>query len=99
MPAELFPLALVGALILSWAAFRAQSRRMSVAVSGAAMVVFFACVLFIPLATGLASGATPPEGWPWALSLLSLALYTAAMVYTGVAGTLLTRGLFRKEAA
>ncbi len=99
MPAELFPLALVGALILAWAAFRTRLRRMPIAVSGAAMVAFFACVLLVPLATGLASGATPPEGWPWAITLLSLALYAAAMVSTGVAGTLLTRDLIHKGSA
>ena len=99
MPAELFPLAFVGALTLVLMAFKARCRRKAVAFSGALMVVFFACVLFVPLATGLASGATPPEGWPWALSLLSLALYAAAMVLTGVAGTILTRDLFRKGVA
>lgn len=99
MPAELFPLALVGALILVSVALKARCRRKPVAVSGAAMVVFFACVLFVPLVTGLASGATPPEGWPWALTLMSLALYATAMVFTGVAGTLLTKDIFHKEVA
>jgi hypothetical protein len=96
MPAELFPLALVGALLLTWAAFKARFRLKPVALSGAAMVVFFACVLLVPLATGLASGATPPEGWPWALSLTSLALYVAAMISSGAMGALLTKDLFRK---
>jgi len=99
MPAELFPFALVGALLLIWAALIARSRRMPVAVSAIAMAVFFACVLVIPIVTGLASGATPPEGWPFALAILSLALYAVAMASTGVAGALLVRDLFRKASA
>ena len=95
MPAELFPFALVGAVLLVWVALR--RRRMFVTVSAAAMAAFFACVLTIPLVTGLASGATQPEGWPLALSILSLALYEAALIATGVGGILLTRDLFRKS--
>ena len=96
MPAELFPLALVGALLLNWVAFREKSRLKSVVLSAAAMVVCFACVLAVPILTGLASGATPPEGWPMALSYLSLTLYVAAMALTGVMGALLTKDHFRK---
>ena len=96
MPAELFPAALVGALLIVWTALRARERRMPVTVSAAAMVLFFACVLLIPVVTGLASGQAAPEGWPWALTILSLALYTAAMILTGVLGALVVRDLFRK---
>ena len=96
MPAELFPLALVGALLLNWVAFREKSRLKPVMLSAAAMVVSFACVLVVPIVTGLASGATPPVGWPMALSYLLLALYVAAMALTGVMGALLTKDHFRK---
>ena len=96
MPAELFPAALVGALLLAWTALRVRERRLPVTVSAAAMVLCFVCVLLIPVVTGLASGATPPEGWPWALTILSLVLFTAAMILTGVLGVLLVRDLFRK---
>ena len=96
MPAELFPVALIGALLLVWAIFRAKSRRKSVVASAAVMAVCFGGVLLIPVATGLASGATPPEGWPWALTILSLAMYIAAMISTGVLGALLIKDLFHR---
>ena len=45
--------------------------------------------------TRLASGETEPVGWPWALVLASLAIYSLALVVMGVGGLLLLRDLFR----
>ena len=95
MPAELFPATLVGGCLLIWAALRARSRRrlfgwglgiaVGALVGGQALAVV----------TGLASGETEPVGWPWALVLASLAIYSLALVVMGVGGLLLLRDLFK----
>jgi len=95
MRAELFPLVLLGGLLLLWGAVRARARRAWVAWSlGAAVAMLFggqALAFF----SGLASGAAEPEGLPWALVLTSLALYAAGVASAGLGGVFLVRDLFR----
>jgi hypothetical protein len=95
MPAELFPVALVGGGLLLWAALRARSLRgligggLGVAtgmlVGGQALAVL----------TGLASGETEPIGWQWALVLASLVIHILALIVMGIGGLLLLRDLFK----
>jgi len=95
MPAELFPVALAGGCLLLWAALWARLRRglfgwcLGIAVGSLVGGQVLATV------TGLASGETEPAGWPWALVLASLAIYSLALVVMGVGGLLLLRDLFR----
>lgn len=94
MPAELFPVALVGGLLLLWAAWRARSRHKPVALGLGAMVLLLVGGQALAVVTGLASGATQPGGWAWALVLSSLALYSLALVWVGVTGVMLIRELY-----
>lgn len=94
MPAELFPVALVGGLILLWGAWRARSRQKPVALGLGAMVLLLFGGQALAVVTGLASGATQPGGWAWALVLSSLALYSLALVWVGVTGVMLVRELY-----
>ena len=91
MPAELFPVALVGALLLLWAAQRARSQRKLIRWGLVAMVVFLFGGQAIAIVSGLASGAVEPTGWPWALAISSIALYTLALIEVCIAGVLLVR--------
>jgi hypothetical protein len=98
MPAELFPVALVGAALLIWAAWRAHAQRQIIAWS---LGVAFAALLLgqgLALATGLASGAAEPVGFWWALALAMLAVYSLGLVIAGVGGVLLLLNLFRSPA-
>jgi hypothetical protein len=47
--------------------------------------------------TGLASGASEPVGWRWALVLGSLVIYSLAIVGVGIGGILLLRDLFKPQ--
>ena len=91
MPAELFPLALLGGGFLVWAALRARARRGLIGGSLASAALLLVAGQALAVVTGLASGRTEPTGWPWALVLASLALYVLALVAPGrrrrVAGT------------
>lgn len=101
MPAELFPAAAVGGLLLLWAAIRAHARRGLVTWGFAVMVAAPAIGTLITTMSGLASGATSPESAPvaWIATLAMLGLYTAAIVELGVAGILLVRDLFAHHGA
>ena len=95
LPAELFPVALLGGCLLLWAALRARSRRRLVGWSLGIAVVSPLVGQVIASVTGLAQGETEPVGWPWALVLAALAIYTLAVVAMGVGGLMLLRDLFR----
>ena len=96
MPAELFPAVLLGGALLIWAAVRTRSRRAWI---GAGLAVAAAMLIggqALAVATGLASGETEPAGWPWAMVVASLVIYSLAIVAVGVGGALLLRDLFRR---
>ncbi len=95
MPAELFPVALVGGVLLLWAALRARARRGIIGRSLGSAVVLPVVGQVIASVTGLASGRTEPTGWQWALVLAFLALYVLALVILGIGGVLLLRDLFK----
>ncbi|NTW28827.1 MAG: hypothetical protein HGA39_05620 [Coriobacteriia bacterium] len=97
MPAELFPAALLGGVILLWAAVRAHSRRALVGWGLGLAVGLLVAGMVLAQVTGLASGDTEPTGLAWALVVASLVLYSAAVVEMGVAGVMLVRDLFARR--
>lgn len=98
MPAELFPLALLGGLLLTGAAARARSRLRPIVVSLVLAVLLLVGGQAFAVASGLADGSTTPDGWQMGVVLASIALYVAALVSLCVHGTLLTRDLWRWSA-
>ena len=96
MPAELFPLALAGGLLLVWAAWRRRSRRGLIGWSFVMAIVLLVGGMVLAAVTGLASGEREASG-PWlALVLAPLIGYSLALAATGVGGYLLLLDLFRK---
>lgn len=95
MPAELFPIYLVGALLLLWTALRAQRYQKWIGWSLFTSLVFLVAGQVLAVVTGLASGAMEPTGWQWALVLGSIAIYILAMIAVGIAGVRLVRYLRR----
>lgn len=94
MPAELFPVAVVGAGLLLWAAMQARSRRGLIGWGLVSMLALLVGSQALAAVTGLASGETEPTGWPWALVITGLAGYIVMLIATGVGGILLVRELF-----
>jgi hypothetical protein len=93
MPAELFPLALAGGLLLLWSALRARSGVARVAWSLGIAVAALVASQLVAVVTGLASGAREAEGWPWALLLAVYAVFLLALVVLAVTGIQLCRRL------
>jgi hypothetical protein len=98
MPAELFPVVMLGGGLLFWAALRAHSRRGLIGGGLAAAAALLVGGQALAVVTGLASGAIEPAGWPWVLVLASLGLYALSLVAAGVGGGLLLRDLFKRQA-
>ena len=98
MPAELFPIAMLGGGMLLWAALRARLRR---GLIGWGLVIAIG-MLFggqaLAVITGLASGETEPTPWLMALVLVPLGIYVLALVAVGIGGVLLVRDLFKQPA-
>ena len=96
MPAELFPFALAGGLILLWAALRANIWVKLIAWGLGGAVFLLVGSQGLALVTGLANGTTEPGGWAWALVVAALVGFVLALVAVGVGGALLLRDVFKK---
>jgi hypothetical protein len=95
MPAELFPLALVGGGLLLWAALRARAHRAQIGWGLAVAVVLLFGGQTLAVVTGLASGDIEPAGWWWILVLGSLGIYSLALVVIGLGGAMILRDLYK----
>ncbi len=91
MPAELFPVALIGGAVLLWAAFRDHSHRRVIGWSYAVVIAALVTSMGAAIATGLASGAAEPTGWRVVLVAGLLAVYVAALIALAVGGASLVR--------
>jgi hypothetical protein len=95
MPAELFYSALLGGVLLIWAALRARAHRAHVGWAFAAAVGLPVLGQVFSSITGLASGDVEPGGWQWALVVGSLVVYCLGLVVLGIGGIILLFDLFR----
>ena len=95
IPAELFPFAFAGGLLLLWAALWRHSRRRLIGWSLGLAIGLPIVGSVLANVTGLATGEIEPVGMPWALVLASIAGYSLALVAMGVGGVLLLRDLFK----
>ena len=98
MPAELFLVALVGGLLLVWAALRARRYRLLIGCSLGLAVLALVGGQGLAVLTGLASGEIGQDSWQWVLVLATLGVYWLALVGLGVGGVLLWRDLTKKSA-
>jgi hypothetical protein len=95
MPAELFPLILLGSGLLLWAAIRAKSHVKLISWSLVSAVSTLVLSQAVAVVTGIASGRTAAAGIFWILILILFALFFISTVILAIGGSLLTRDLFR----
>jgi len=95
MPAELFPVALIGGGVLTWAAFRARSRQLLIGCGFAIAVGMLIAALLISSLTGLATGEIGPTSWWAAVVITAVVVYSLALLGIGAGGVQLLRDLFR----
>jgi hypothetical protein len=99
LPLEFFPIALLGGLLLIWAAFRARSRLAQICWPVAVMTIVLIGGQALAVLTGLASGETELTDANYTIVLVFVAVYLLALLATAVAGSLLVRDLFRSSSA
>ena len=97
LPAEIFPVPLIGGLLLWWAALRARSNHRIIGWGLLTAVAALVGGQVIAVITGLASGAIPPEGGPWIIVMASLLLFILALIVVGVGGIQLLQALFFRQ--
>jgi len=95
MPAELFPFALAGGVLLLWATLRARVRRSLIGWAFGCAIGLLIGSQGFAIATGMASSKIQPAGWMIAIALGAIVAYAFALVVTGVGGILLLRDLFK----
>ena len=96
MPAELFPVVLLGSGLLLWAALRVRAYHKLI---GWALGIGIAALVgsqAIAEVTGLASGDIEQTGWQFVLVLSIFSLYDLCVVIIGVGGILLWRKLVQQ---
>ncbi|MCU0523162.1 MAG: hypothetical protein MUF84_21060 [Anaerolineae bacterium] len=93
MPAELFPVILIGGALLVWAALRARSRHGLIGWGLGVAAVLLTGGQALAVATGLASGATEPTGLWFTLVIATIVGFNLAVIAIGVGGILLLRDL------
>lgn len=97
LPAEMFPIALLGGLLLLAAAVRSHARRRSVAWGLAIAIGVLVGGQVIAIASGMTTSTAEPSGWPLALVNATIALYVVGLVEMAVSGVLLVRDLFHHD--
>jgi hypothetical protein len=97
MPAELFPVALAGSLLLVAAALLARAQRRLILISLLVALAALIGATVLAEVSGLARGAIEPQGIWWALVVGLFILYSLGLVAVGIGGTLLLRRLFRGQ--
>jgi hypothetical protein len=96
MPAELFPLAFVGAGLLLWASFRAKLLVRPISWGLDAVIGLPVAAQLIAIFTGLANGDVARGGWQEILVTTLIGLYGLAIIATGILGIQLCQKLFKK---
>jgi len=94
MPAELFPAAILGGLLLLWAALRSGLLRAPVIWGLGGMIVLLVGSQGLAVVTGLANGTREPAGWAWIAVLALLGGYVLALILIAVTGVRLVSRLY-----
>jgi len=94
MPAELFPVAIIGAALLLWASFRARSKRRWISFGIAASALALASAQLLAEVSGMASGAAEASGTWYILAVSLIVVYTVTLAVVGVGG-IIPSGAYR----
>ncbi len=97
MPAELFPSALLGAIILLVCSYKAKRYRRFLTWSFFAALIFLLSSQSIAVLTGLASGDVEPTPLLLTVVLIPLAVYSLLLIVMGTSGCLLCRDIFTEK--
>ena len=95
MPAELLPLVLIGAALLTWAALRAKMFRRWIILSIVIGLLLLGIGLTYATVTGMADGSVNPTTGMKVFAYGCVMLFDVGVLLTGIGGVLLLRRLYR----
>lgn len=95
MPAEFFPIALLGGILLVWAAVLAHKNRGWVGWGLAVAVLSLVGGQALAVVSGLASGKTDPASFWGAVVIATLIIYILALLVMGIGSLRLMGDLFK----
>lgn len=96
MPAELFPLVLLGGIVLLVSAHMAKQSKKRIGTSLGAAAVLLILSQGIAVVTGLADGRVDPSGWQGYVVLGMIGIFDIAVLGMGIGGIALLKRLFKK---
>lgn len=94
MPAEMFPIALAGSLLLLWAALRSRLRLKIIVCSSVLAAFFLAGSIATASVVGPENLTAKLAGAPLIVVIAMLVLYEVALLGAGIGGILLWKDLF-----
>lgn len=89
MPAELFPAALIGSIIISYVSAVSKLYLKSSVINFIILILSFSGINFAAVITGLASGDYPPEGYRFVIVIFLLIIYILSVISEGVLSILI----------
>lgn len=93
LPAELFPVELIGGGLVLWSAQRAGLHQKLASRSAISAIYLLLNGLGVAVATGITAGKVAAAGWVWALIIALVGAYSLAVMAMGFAGILIIRDL------
>lgn len=96
MPAEFFPVVLIGAVLLLLAAILAKMRVKLIAWLFGAVLISLALLMIVPIATGAAQAVVAPTGLVMVALQAVLVLYCLAVIALLIGGIFLAVDLFKR---
>jgi hypothetical protein len=99
MPAELFPSAIAGGLLLIWAGLRLRAQLKLISWGLAVSTGMLVGAQLLAEATGLASGEIEPAGIWFTLVTSSLVIFILAVIGMGIGGIILLRELYKSASS
>lgn len=97
IPAELFPLVILGGILLFLAAFFSNTRKLLFGLLLGLILFSFLGINITALATGLASGARDPGDWASFLVNGLLVVYNVSLLMMCIYGVILVINIFKTK--
>lgn len=97
MLAEVFPVILLGLILLFLASLLSRVFPKWIGWGSAAALILLAGALLYANVSGLSSGALPAQGGAFIIVVIGIALYDLLILGIAILGTLLIKNLFRKK--
>ncbi len=99
MPAELFPIAALGSIVLIIGTYLARKQYIRICITTVIMGACLAAGQLTAVLTGMASGETAAEGGIFIIVVALIIAYSLLLIVNCITGLIITKKLFKRTAA